>query len=85
MKQNGLETQQFLQAQHGLHGDEERRNVEGLKEDLCGLLSVLTGVKRSLSQQHRMLANNPNTTGSAAAQEALCVKTHTPQSEAHLL
>lgn len=36
------------QTEHGLHGDEQGRHIEGLKEHLCCLLPVLTGVQRGL-------------------------------------
>lgn len=54
-------SRKFLQAQHSLHGDKESRDVEGLKENLCSLFPVLTGVERSLSQQYRMLQKTENT------------------------
>lgn len=45
----------YLQAEHSLHGDEQRRDVEGLKENLSSSLSILAGVQGSLRQEHRML------------------------------
>lgn len=47
----------YSQAEDGLHGDEESRNVEGLEENLGRLLPVLAGVERSFGQQDRMLPN----------------------------
>lgn len=46
---------EFLQTEHGLHGDEECRHVESLEEHFSRLLPVLARVQRSLCEQHRML------------------------------
>lgn len=44
----GLQDLGHSQAEHGLHGDKQCRNIEGLKEHLCRLLPVLTGVQWGL-------------------------------------
>ena len=44
-----------VEAEDGLHGEEERRNVKRLEEDLCGLLAVPSRVERRLGQQDGVL------------------------------
>lgn len=44
-----------LQAKDSLHRDEQRRNIKGLKENLCSLLPVLAGIEGSFGEQDRML------------------------------
>lgn len=54
------------QTQDSLYTGEERRNVEGFKEDLGCNVSILTGIQRRLGQKHWMLngvsfaSNGPN-------------------------
>lgn len=58
IKRLGLRGHQGLghsQAEHGLHGDKQCRNIEGLKKHLCCLLPVLTGVQWGLREKNRML------------------------------
>ncbi len=43
------------QTEHRLHGDEQRRHVEGLEENLSCPFTVFTGVQRCFGQQYRML------------------------------
>jgi len=38
-------------SKHGLHGDVEAGDVEGLEEDLCEVLTVLGGVQRRLGEE----------------------------------
>jgi hypothetical protein len=38
-------------SKHGLHGDVETGDVEGLEEDLCKILTVLGSVQRRLSEK----------------------------------
>lgn len=45
----------YLQAKDSLHRDEQRRNIKGLKENLCSLLPVLAGIEGSFGEQDRML------------------------------
>lgn len=57
------------QAEHGLHGDEQGRHVEGLEEHLCRLLPVLTRVERRFRKKNRMLQE---TAGLRAGAKATC-------------
>ena len=62
-----------VQAQHGLHRQEQGRRVEGLEEDLGGLLAVAARVQRRLGQQHRMLLGSHGERRVRAAPQALHV------------
>ena len=44
-----------IQAEDGLNAGEERRDVEGLEEDLRGFIPIPSRVQRCLCQQNRML------------------------------
>ena len=57
------------QAEHGLHGDEQGRHVEGLEEHLRRLLPVLTRVERRFRKKNRMLQE---TAGLRAGAKAMC-------------
>lgn len=57
------------QAEHGLHGDEQGRHVEGLEEHLRRLLPVLTRVERRFRKKNRMLQA---TAGLWAGAKATC-------------
>ena len=57
------------QAEHGLHGDEQGRHVEGLEEHLRRLLPILTRVERRFRKKNRMLQE---TAGLRAGAKATC-------------
>ena len=48
-------TSRGVEGEHSLDGDVHGWGVEGLKHDLCHLLTVCLGVEGSLCQQHGVL------------------------------
>lgn len=75
----------YLQAKDSLHGDEEGRNVEGLKENLCSLLPVLAGVEGGFGEQHRMLWRKGRITCISRRRSVRRVTLGSAKGAAHLL